>query len=299
MKKRIETILFSWQTNCTKSFYLAFLRVFMSVWMLKEIAINIPYLKIIYSIESFVKVTSTTSIFLFPVNIHFFREHYLLFIILYCVLLLLNIFGIGKNYTSFIVFVCTEIFFRMNMNAVNGGIEMARFIFLYLSFANTFYYFSFTKKVITKQPSIANLVTNLMAYAIILHLCIVYFTSALYKMQTPQWLNGTALYYAFNYERYSGTIFNKVLGNNSLVVYFITYFTLAFELLFPLLILHKKLKKIATVIGITMHLCIYFLFMIYGFQVLFIALYGLLFSNKNWQFVLSKLKINFAINIDH
>ena len=80
---------------------------------------------------------------------------------------------------------------------------------------------------------------------------------------------------------------------------FSTYFTLAFELLFPLFIWNKFYRKFLIFSGIMLHLGIYFFMMIYDFEILFIMIYGFFLTNKQWSKInlwLSKflVKLNFV-----
>lgn len=276
----INNILHTLTQSHNRKFYLSFLRVFCSLWMLKEIVINIPYLHTMYAADSFVE----------PRGWLLLHQHYILFIICYSILLLVNTFGIGKNFTAVIVFLFTEMLFRLNPTVVNGGFHLCRFMLLYLSFANTYTYF--TLKPIQKNisdNSTSILLTNIAVYAILIHLCIIYFSTALYKLQTPQWRNGTAIYYILHYERYNGTGHNAALAKYTWLNYTINYFTLAFELVFPFLIWFKPCRKWLIIAGIIMHLTIYWLFMLYGFQFVFIAVYGLFYTDEEWKIAAKKL----------
>jgi len=61
-----------------------------------------------------------------------------------------------------------------------------------------------------------------------------------------------------------------------------TYFTLAFELLFPILIWYKKHRLWLLISGVFLHLGIYVTMMIFDFEIYFVAIYGFFISNAFW-----------------
>jgi hypothetical protein len=93
-------------------------------------------------------------------------------------------------------------------------------------------------------------------------------------------MNGEATYYALSMERFVGTPFNKYIVQQKWIDYSANYGTIVFELLFPLLIWVKKMRKPLLVAGIIFHLCIYIFMMIYGFEIVFILIYGLFLPDK-------------------
>ena len=167
-----------------------------------------------------------------------------------------------------------------------------KFILLYMCFADSFDYFSIQKthyKSVYKIK-INNLITNLAAFSIIMHLCLAYFVSGIFKLHSDVWFNGVASYYTLSLERFQGTPFNNQLAQNGYFVTITTYGTLFLELYFPVLIWIKKIRYPLLVAGILLHLSIFSLMMIYDFQFVFIMVYCLFLSNKEWKALFAKLK---------
>lgn len=268
------------QASNYKSFYLATLRVAISIWLLKEVIINWPYMDILYGQAVFVELKSNILNRL-PGGISFARQYYFWLIIPYVVVIFLNIAGIGKWLTAIFLFMLHYVLQQMNPTVLNGGDIMARLILFYLVFANTYQYFVWVKE--KKQPvekeKLQNLVSNLAAYSIMFQLCLSYFLSGMEKLVDPFWLNGEGTYYALSVERFMGTPYNKYLVQFKWFNLFTNYFTIAFELLFPLLIWIKKIRKPLLITGIIFHAGIYIFMMIYGFQVVFILMYGMFLPN--------------------
>ncbi len=91
------------QQNNEKAFYLAFLRVATSVWLLKELLLRWPAFEVLYSNNSFFSIKPGVPYILYS-YMQSVREHYMLLIWLCMLLLVLNIFGIGRNLVSVLRF---------------------------------------------------------------------------------------------------------------------------------------------------------------------------------------------------
>lgn len=291
--KRVRSFFYSLQQDDNRSFYMAFLRIAISIWLLKELCINYSILQMIYGTDSFIVVKNNPLFKLLHIDIAILRNHYIPLLWIYVGIIILNILGIGKNITAFFLFLFTEMFFRMNLYVAHGGIFMCRFIVLYLVFANSYKYFTVFKRqneLMGDRRNFSIFLTNLSAYAIIIHLCIVYFSTALAKAQFGMWQSGVATYYIFSQERFNGTGYNAQWVQNALFVKFTTYYTLFFEFTFPFLVWIKKFRLPLICMGTLLHIGIYFIMMIYGFQIVFILTYGLFFTNEEWFKVIRVIK---------
>jgi hypothetical protein len=279
-----------------KSFYLAFLRVAISLWLLKEVFINWAGMDILYSPKSFVVRNDGTLFSSLPVKFSVVRDHYQWLIGVYIVVLLLNIAGIGRWVTAILLFLLMDTVHKLNFGFVNGGDILARLIVFYLVFANSYEYFVLFKSK-DKDPErkkLSNLMSNLAAYSIMLQLCVAYLSSAIAKLHYPVWLNGEALYYTLSMERFVGTPLNHFMAQSALLVKIGSYATLAFELSFPFLIWVKGCRKPLLIAGVLFHLFIYIFLMIYGFQIVFVLTYGLFLSNEEVVRIATAVKLFFS-----
>jgi hypothetical protein len=290
------TLLQGWIDSLSKenykSFYLAFLRVAISLWLLKEVFINWSDMDVLYSSKSFVVRNDAALFSSFPIKFSVIRDHYLMLIWIYIVVLFLNIAGIGKWATALLLFLLMDTVHKLNLGFINGGNILSRLIVLYLVFANSYEHFVLfkSKDIDPERKKLSNLVSNLAAYSIMLQLCIAYLSSGIAKLHYPVWLNGEALYYTLSMERFVGTPLNHLIAHNAVLVKMGSYATLAFELLFPFLIWVKRFLKPLLVAGVLFHLFIYIFLMIYGFQVVFVLTYGLFLSNEEWMYFINKIK---------
>jgi len=110
------------------------------------------------------------------------------------------------------------------------------------------------------------------------------------------WFNGTALHYITNIDRFRSPLAEYLDGK----WYLLTvgcYFTIIFELLFAFFIWRKGWKIVFIFSGILLHIGIYFVMMIYDFEIFFISLYGFFLSNDFLGKVFNKVsnKLNYSI----
>lgn len=280
-----------------KSFYLAFLRIGISGWLLKEVFINWESMDLLYG-QTFVLSKNNFLNRLPGGDFLWVKSYYLWFIIVYIVVIFLNITGIGRSFSALLLFAMLYTLQKMNLSNVNGGDVFVKLILFYLIFANSYEHLVLfkQKKMAEGERKFKNLLSNLAAMSIMMQLCIAYFSSGLAKIMEPVWLHGEATYYAMSTERYIGTPINKYIVQHKWIDYLSNYGTLLFELSFPLLIWVKKLRKSLLISGIIFHACIYIFLMIYGFEVVFVLTYGLFLPNKKLLNFAQKIKLYFRRN---
>jgi hypothetical protein len=199
-------------------------------------------------------------------------------------LCILFAFGIFKYITPLLLFIFVEITQRSYEYILNGGDNFLKFVLFYLVFTDCYRYFSINKptKEINRK-SISYFVNQLSVFSLKIHLCLVYFISAIYKINAKVWFSGVATYYTLQIERFQGTSYNKNLANNGIFSTISTYVTLFWELVFPFLVWFRKTKYVVFATGILIHTGIYILMMIHDFEVLFIMCYGFFISDEEWR----------------
>ncbi|MFT3682326.1 MAG: HTTM domain-containing protein [Ferruginibacter sp.] len=288
----IYSIIQRLQQKNEKAYYLAALRVLLSLWLLKELLLRWPAFEVLYSNNSFLDIK--------PVGLHFFlpwiqlvKANYLLFMYGLILLLLLNITGAGRNLVSFLIFVALGTLQMINYKFVNGGDIMALLLSLYLSAANTFSFFTPGKRkpFSEKKERLYNLLSNLVVYSIMINLAFIYLMSGIGKLEDPYWRNGTAIHYLLNTENYF--VFaseERPLELPKIILYTLSYGVIILELLAPFLIWYKKYRFPVFACLFLMHLFIYCFFMFYGMSVIFVLQYGLFFSEAEIKGALQKLK---------
>lgn len=288
---KINSIVLSLITENKYSLYFSFFRIFIAILLLKKLLLQWTLISLLYTGKSYlIPTNSTVSEFFISFNTDFIRSQIYIFLGLYFLLLLFFLFGIGKNITAIALFLFYDVLQKLCPQILNGGDNYMRFILLYFCFANSFDYLTLGKYKINKFSEINKLFTNLAGLSICIHLCLIYFISAIHKIHTDVWFNGIATYYTFNIERFNGTHINNYISKNYFFVTLSTYGTWLIELLYPVLIWFKETKKIMIVLVIILHIGIAIFMMLYDFQLLFIFVQGFFISNESWLKFYSTLK---------
>ncbi|MBL0356288.1 MAG: HTTM domain-containing protein [Chitinophagaceae bacterium] len=212
------------------------------------------------------------------------------------VLLALNLFGIGRNAVSILLFLSLTLLNSINDRINNSGDEMSLLLMGYLSIANTFSYFTLFKRkpLPPAKEKLYNLISNLAAYSIVINLCLAYFFAGLFKLLDPYWQNGTSLHYFLNDDRHSILAAGgKYVQFPALFLYIVNYGTLLLEVSFPVLIWYKKYRNWVLLLCFLMHLGIYTFLMVYAMSLIFVLQYGMFYSNEEMLALSEKIKAGF------
>lgn len=154
-----------------------------------------------------------------------------------------------------------------------GGDSVLRVILFYLCLAPVGEAWSVDayRKGIKKIPQVVGWPLFLIRFQV----CVIYFTTGLLKLQGTYWLNGNALSLALVNPTYAkfNLYFLRNIPGMRLFLKICSWITLAWEVLFPVLILNKWSRYIAIGIGLVVHLGIILLMKIHWFGYLMIATY--------------------------
>lgn len=292
----IQQMIWRFQQKNEKAYYLGVLRVLVSLWFIKEMIFRWPAFETLYSNHSFLKLDPSRSIEALGLNVYFLKEHYLVLVWICMILLVLNLFGIGRNVVSLLVFLSSTLLYHLDNKFANSGDEMSMLLLFYLSFANTFSYFTLFKRKPLPEPKekLYNLVSNIAAYSMMVNLCLAYFMAGFFKLMDPYWQKGMGIYYFINDDRYS--VFaagGRHVALPLVLSYLFNYGTLLLELTFPVLVWYKNYRNFIFIVCLLMHLGIYAFLMIYGMTVIFIIQYGLFYSNEEVMATAEKIKLFF------
>lgn len=295
--KSLSDIIIRLQAKNEKAYSLALLRVAICLWFIKEFLFRWSSFDFLYSGKSFLKLQPTYAIRMFRLNIEWLREHHMLIIWICLLLLLLNLFGIGRNLVSILLFLALTLLYHMNNNFSNAGDEMAMLLFFFLSLSNSYSYFTLFKprQISPDKEKLYNLISNLAAYSIMINLCLAYFTAGIFKLLDPYWQQGTGLYYFINDDRYSVLAAggkNVQLPQWFLIIF--NYGTILLELAFPVLVWFKKYRTIIFSLCLIMHAGIYAFLMIYSMTVVFVIQYCIFYPDEQVMAVIQKIKLFFG-----
>ncbi|WP_445719507.1 hypothetical protein [Flavobacterium sp.] len=253
-------------------------RIYLSIHIFKKYFLYFFYREEIFGVKS-VLIQNEDALFkLFNVNTIILRENLNILFTLILLLSVLFAFGIGRNITVFFLFLSIEVFQRLNVYILNGGDNLLKFIMLYMLLINSFDFFTYSKQKINFSK-FRSLISDTGIIAIKIHVCIIYFISAIFKIHSDVWFNGIANYYILEIDRFSTVAKNFTFYKNYFFITITTYLTLFWELSFAYLVWQKSTRNYVLIGGVFLHLGIYFLMMIHDFEILFIATYILYFKN--------------------
>jgi hypothetical protein len=114
---------------------------------------------------------------------------------------------------------------------------------------------------------------NFGVMAVVIQVCLVYFFAALAKLGDESWLSGTAVLKAAQTEQYSLHSIVMSAEKFSWLFILLNYIVFAYQLLFPVLVWIKRIKKPFLVIGILIHLYIAFVIGLVSFGFVMILSY--------------------------
>ena len=123
---------------------------------------------------------------------------------------------------------------------------------------------------------------NFTFLAIRLQVVFLYLVASYYKLQGTSWVDGTAFYYVLYNDLYTHPTFTKLFIDNTVVIKSISWFTLLFQMFFPVLVWIKKTKNIMLVLGVFLHVMIAWVMGIVDFGVIMILMYTL-FNSENFN----------------
>ena len=141
---------------------------------------------------------------------------------------------------------------------------------------NQFLFFNCFITFFQSESPLKKVLHNIGSIAIIIQLCLVYFLSAVAKLNNHEWLNGSAIATILQVHHYSIDFFYNTKQNSLSTI--ITYSVLFYQLFFPLLIWFKKIKIPLLFIGVLMHLFIAFVMGLTSFGFIMILGYVYFFS---------------------
>ena len=223
----------------------------------------------------------SSNILLKPLNLlegEQFSQYYLLF--LYGILgsILAFFFLPFKRLSLIITYVLLMNIYHKTAPLQNGGFSLLTMVLFMLLFIDE-------DAIYTKNNywrTIKLTIANLTFLAIRLQVVTLYMVASYYKMQGETWIDGTAFYYVLYNDMYTHPLFTNLFIDNTFVIKSVSWFTLLFQLFFPILVWIKATKNIMLFAGIFLHVMIAWVMGIVDFGVIMILMYTL-FNSENFN----------------
>ena len=135
------------------------------------------------------------------------------------------------------------------------------------------FYLCFVNEKKVEKGSWSNAINKGALLAIQIQICLVYLVSALYKILGDVWLEGTAMWHSLMLKEYSLPIIYNNMPEANLILMIMTYFAIAYQFLFAILIWIPATRRWILILGILMHLMIAFVFGLFNFGAAMIICY--------------------------
>jgi hypothetical protein len=204
------------------------------------------------------------------------------------------ILGVLPRFSALILFFLLMVFKFRNIFLMDGGDNIITAIlplFLFINSESLIGAYNRLKEKWGINNNYYVLQTHkLFVFGIMLQICIVYIFAGLHKLQGEVWTNGTALYYILNSGDFSAYAINEYITRLPIIVYFLTWFTIAFQLSFPFLVWLPKTRKAVLILGIFLHLGIFVMMRIDNFSFIMLACYAVFFTNREYELLKTKTK---------
>jgi hypothetical protein len=174
--------------------------------------------------------------------------------------------------------------FLTRTSVINTGGEVLVGLFLF--------YLIFIGKTKSKDRNIwmlQNALNNTFLFAIVIQFLSVYIISTWWKLQDPGWMSGLAVLHASNIDTYSFANFGGFLDQHLWLAKLITFSSILYQALFPILIWSKKIKPYLLIAGVLFHLGIAIFMGIFSFGLIMILSYAIFLNEKQIEWIAKRL----------
>lgn len=225
-----------------------------------------------------------------PINAKF-EWIYVLFILGQLGALALGFFNKLPRLMAVMVYFFTVNLFSKGYLAFTGGEVLINFVLFYLMFI-------FPSKKVNDEYDWRNVLNHTFYWILLIQVCLVYVFSVLYKLLDENWLSGEALMYISRIDAYSTTWMEWGLEDNVILAKILTYLSLVYQALFPIIVWIRRFKKPFLLFGVFFHLGIAFGMGIFTFGIVMIIVYILFLDNITIQKITQKLRMERFIDTE-
>jgi len=200
---------------------------------------------------------------------YYLTQHYsvtlgVVSVILLAVLAVIGLLKCANYFTNFLLWL---LMLNIN-NFLYPTLTAGDFLTNQLLFFNIFFLPKNSNHVSIKDLKIA--LHNMALIGIKTQICLAYFLAAWFKLTDVSWINGLAVYQTFRIPEYSNSFFASIPMGICIVL---TYATIVYQLLFPVLIWLRPAKIYLLSFGVLQHLLIAFGMGLFSFGIIMIICY--------------------------
>jgi len=208
-----------------------------------------------------------------------------------CVSLMLWVLGWRTRVMGVVVYALIRSLFERNPAILDGGDNLLIIALFLLMFARTDAVLAPAR---AGPPRNALVVRSTMAeaerllhsstmLAILIQVCLLYFSSGLAKVAGERWQEGTALYYILRVQEFAWPPLSPLIYGNAALVTVLSYLSVLDQLAYPFMLLNRVAKRVAVAVTIGMHVGIALLMGLLTFSMIMIVVQALVFSDSEYR----------------
>lgn len=174
--------------------------------------------------------------------------------------------------------------FLRNTAILDGGDNLAYLVLLYLIPVDTTAVLAIRRSQARyKGASISTVLHNTGIVLIAMQVFVLYLASAMFKIQGQLWQDGTALYYILRVPEFGWPVVTDHITRSAWLIVAATYFTVFFQLLFPVLIALRETRVLAIIIALLFHGGIGLAMGLTSFSIYMIATEAIFLSDRHYR----------------
>lgn len=194
--------------------------------------------------------------------------------------------GWHTRITAPVFWLTTWSFYARNPFVLDGGDNLLYLLAFYMIFADCGAALSFdaAHKAVRKTANrFAALLHNYALLAIMIQLCLLYFTSGFFKAQGHVWQDGTAIYYILRDQEFSLSPLAGIFWRSAAIVTLLTWSTMVLEISWPVLVWGRRTRFWVVAGAVLMHLMIAYFMGLVWFSLVMISANLVAFDDSEYR----------------
>jgi hypothetical protein len=194
--------------------------------------------------------------------------------------------GVAPRITTVAMWLLTWSLHDRNIFVVSGGNNLVQLLLFYAIFTDLGGGRQTRAHAGSWWAPYAGLIHNAAYLAIIVQVCLVYFTAGIWKVHGDRWFFGTALYYALRAPEFVLPGLSALVYESATLVVLLTYATWLFQLAFPFaLCMRREIRVLTLAIALGFHVAIGAVMGLVVFALLMIAADLALLSDSDYAWL--------------